>query len=604
MSCNNCNGLGHKDCLIAYFNTNDSDSWDGASGSTVDSLLYWDSYKTSKIELKDYGLTMMDVGRSESMFSDTREFGYNDRLLSLYPMGYADFSGNTFQYGTIEETLFQFGPSGNTTDTRLISISDGAYYSNFFKIHGYDYELLPHRFKNGYTFSIRLYIESFKFGYFFYFGTRAENKYAKDICEEKFTYDSLGANLGADHESDLELGVKGNSLGFYINKLGNIGYTYINSEGGIKDAYSCNALKLGFNNIDIAFFPYNSILDIDCSPRRLGLLKVYVNGVLFWQVENFEEIILNALSTPKEHQIGVPYNISWGGATEGLKESLRYKKSDDYWLRERIVSGLQYFIDKVPALQTNYSPIFSYSGDTIASVLLTNDLTYVNPYPYFLRTGKISIKSDHIYRVVFDVESDNGLNSIPLLQSIEIKIDGIDSTIAEICTPIGDIGNTGDTRWVYEVYFHAPKNCIEYEGYIYINYNKALLPRVPRFIVRDYFVNEIFYNYLCRTEYCLTSATGTTLDCNNNPIPVVIDSEPCQNIYQYHCDMKGLLIETLYSGKSFEGMLHKLRVYCKPLGIMEVQQNWINDQKEVGVKVPMVGIDQTQPNTGKPNKFC
>ena len=57
---------------------------------------------------------------------------------------------------------------------------------------------------------------------------------------------------------------------------------------------------------------------------RLGTLKFYVNGKLFMVAENFEEIIPRLLNTPKEKQIGVGYNISLGGGTQGLHDNLTF----------------------------------------------------------------------------------------------------------------------------------------------------------------------------------------------------------------------------------------------------------------------------------------
>ena len=57
---------------------------------------------------------------------------------------------------------------------------------------------------------------------------------------------------------------------------------------------------------------------------REGRLKIYVNGKLFHTIEKFKEIIPRALSTDKEKQVGVPYNISWGGGTQGLRENLTF----------------------------------------------------------------------------------------------------------------------------------------------------------------------------------------------------------------------------------------------------------------------------------------
>jgi hypothetical protein len=63
---------------------------------------------------------------------------------------------------------------------------------------------------------------------------------------------------------------------------------------------------------------------LDQRDYRLGKLKFFVNGKLFMTIENFEEIIPRELNDVKEKQIGVPFNMSWGGGTFGLKESLTF----------------------------------------------------------------------------------------------------------------------------------------------------------------------------------------------------------------------------------------------------------------------------------------
>jgi len=60
---------------------------------------------------------------------------------------------------------------------------------------------------------------------------------------------------------------------------------------------------------------------------RKGRLKIYANGRLIHTIENFEEIIPRGLSTDKERQVGVPFNISWGGGTQGLREHLTFSSS-------------------------------------------------------------------------------------------------------------------------------------------------------------------------------------------------------------------------------------------------------------------------------------
>ena len=57
---------------------------------------------------------------------------------------------------------------------------------------------------------------------------------------------------------------------------------------------------------------------------RQGRLKIYINGKIFYKINDFEEIIPRALDTDKEKQLGVPFNISWGGGTQGLHENLTF----------------------------------------------------------------------------------------------------------------------------------------------------------------------------------------------------------------------------------------------------------------------------------------
>lgn len=61
---------------------------------------------------------------------------------------------------------------------------------------------------------------------------------------------------------------------------------------------------------------------LDETKFRMGRLKIYINGRIFYVEENFEEVIPRGLDTDKEKQVGVPFNMSWGGGTQGLHENL------------------------------------------------------------------------------------------------------------------------------------------------------------------------------------------------------------------------------------------------------------------------------------------
>jgi hypothetical protein len=66
---------------------------------------------------------------------------------------------------------------------------------------------------------------------------------------------------------------------------------------------------------------------LDDKKYRMGRLRIYVNGKPFYTIEDFEEIIPRALNTDKERQLGVPFNISWGGGTQGLHENLTFSST-------------------------------------------------------------------------------------------------------------------------------------------------------------------------------------------------------------------------------------------------------------------------------------
>jgi len=91
---------------------------------------------------------------------------------------------------------------------------------------------------------------------------------------------------------------------------------------------------------------------------RLGTLKFYVNGKLFMVAENFEEIIPRLLNVEKEKQIGVGYNISIGGGTQGLHDNLTFSGGCP-----ESISGITYQQDP-ECLTTNDLDNTNYSGLT------------------------------------------------------------------------------------------------------------------------------------------------------------------------------------------------------------------------------------------------
>lgn len=132
---------------------------------------------------------------------------------------------------------------------------------------------------------------------------------------------------------------------------------------------------------------------------RLGTLKFYVNGKLFMVAENFEEIIPRLLNVEKEKQIGVAYNISIGGGTQGLHDNLTFSGGCPTEL-----SGLTYQQDP-ESLTTNDLNNTIYSGLTTEIKLeeifggsLIGDISAFRMYTEPLNAAQIK----HNFRILKD----------------------------------------------------------------------------------------------------------------------------------------------------------------------------------------------------------
>lgn len=145
-------------------------------------------------------------------------------------------------------------------------------------------------------------------------------------------------------EYDIYGDVKNNALAFKINDNGSITYRYMisdcNAENGIsviEETSKPNVVKKGeWNNIHIKM----KLLDYDNSECYMsngkGTMKiyVYVNGFLKLISQELPEIQLKPLKDVSDKQEGVPYNLSIGGGTQGLMDTIdvNYYKVSEYIL--------------------------------------------------------------------------------------------------------------------------------------------------------------------------------------------------------------------------------------------------------------------------------
>lgn len=359
MSNLNCdNGIITKD-LALHIDISDDKSWDLNTGLTVVSLTKWKNAISSDLNLPDYGLTGYDNGNVDSML-DSLTIGANDTKVKLYRIGYNNHTGGTF-YDGYDITPITSGNTGNYFDL------DGGYLNGFFKLKDYNYQLLPYRYLNGITIELIVKIEerSFDGGNLLLIGSRAEDKYIQEFSGETKIVDgnfegvrtSLGNYLASfNTETQVNNAVTNNQLykevfvenapddvfdnifSLSLESDGKLSFNSINVDGSFVKKESENSITTGWTFISIVFKPYSEIKDkdlIDCTENRLGDFIVYVNGRKFWKIESFEEFWFKGFENDKEKQIGVPYNISFGGGSYGLKHSYHW----DYKTYPLYVSG-------------------------------------------------------------------------------------------------------------------------------------------------------------------------------------------------------------------------------------------------------------------------
>ena len=368
------------DNLAIYIDLTNIKSWrNWNTGLTAFSLTKWNGAISDNINLLDFGLTGFDNGRTNLMWSGIT-LTPQDSLFSMYRIGYNKVqnptTGNTSGV-TATTQYFPMSATSATGGSLNYFALNGGYLQGFFKLHGFNYELLPTRYNYGITIETLVYLYPNSHGIFYMMGTRAEDKYNPYFSGETMTGASTTVhtetitgipsttttnnitttrvNTSFDNYLDsltetkvlkkafssfedrfgisyVELPATGNTknnvIAFELTQDKRIAYKYINNNGSIiTNASPAIVTTTGFTMIDIVFTPnyffgLSSILE--CEPQRLGKLIFYVNGRAIWIIHDFPEFYFSALSNDKEKQEGVPFSISWGGGSFGLKHSYHY----------------------------------------------------------------------------------------------------------------------------------------------------------------------------------------------------------------------------------------------------------------------------------------
>lgn len=159
-----------------------------------------------------------------------------------------------------------------------------------------------------------------------------------DGLANETTYSFSGSNT-PETSIDYNVDLIDNALGFRIKPDGSIGYRLLTVTGTcvtngtdrkyisgvtVHEAYSIPNLidpRYWYNIVIKYVTDSKSDCELKSTKPRNGKLKFYINGMLKFTVYNFPEFIGKRLDEYKAKQVGVPFNFSLGGGSQGLIES-------------------------------------------------------------------------------------------------------------------------------------------------------------------------------------------------------------------------------------------------------------------------------------------
>ncbi len=440
--------------LAIHIDLTNIKSWvDWNTGLTAFSLTKWTGAISDDINLIDFGLTGFDNGRMDAMWTGIT-LTSKDVLFSMYRVGCNDVqnptSGQTSGI-TVTTNYFPMSATSATGGSLNYFALDGGYLQGFFKLHGFNYELLPARYGQGITIETIVYLYPDSHGIFFMMGARAEDKYNLHFSGETITgiTNTTGVTTSFDNYLDAiaekeilksafpnpeskyttefyipnaSANTANNVIAFELTQDKHLAYKYINGEGLIVTNISpATITNTGFTIISISFLPNDIITDpdiLECAEQRKGKLTFFINGRSIWTIKEFPEFYCKAFNNDKEKQEGVPYSISWGGGSQGLGCSYHYDfqtyglytGQDDIYISDNFVvrdSGDTINLSGL-TLSANST---AFSADTVMAVSYSG--TTGESKAYFIKfNNPISILSNRDYNINLSIFNDNFFNLI------------------------------------------------------------------------------------------------------------------------------------------------------------------------------------------------
>jgi len=426
------------DDLVLWFDINQSGTT--TDGTSLTSLTEWDGTTikpSSGFTLCDFGLTGVDNGRYDRLSGLTVTITSADTKVVLYPV--TGYTINSATATAATKGIYDYPwdyITGTTTTSRECVVGDtvclnGGFYQGYFKLDFLEpnpieetitattnnncstssssvtkelvpgdsnamiYDLMPTEYENGWSMETWIKwdnstcsgdtgttlndVYTGNTGFFFYIGTRAENKFRNVFSGETGLYTCNGkVPLSPDKQVDVNTGgqtwfttssyrfacdnsscvcpttgstntgttvleycdqLSENALGFRIKPDGKIGYRKMSVTGAcfnnefrmtgttMEEGYSDNSVILSGDSWMHIVVTYTQG-DGYRNSLPAGTLKFWVNGRVIYRVKNFIGLQLRALNEWSSKQLGVPFNITWGGGTQGLVESQTFGGPD------------------------------------------------------------------------------------------------------------------------------------------------------------------------------------------------------------------------------------------------------------------------------------
>lgn len=156
------------------------------------------------------------------------------------------------------------------------------------------------------------------------------------------TTDTFTGFTKDEEQINYNLDIIDNAIAFRIKDDGSIGYRLLTVTGtcsgdtyysgvSIDEQYSTSGM-VNTNEWSYITIRFKTNYYDDCqlleSSRRTGKLMFYVDAKLKFVVDEFPEFIARRIEDYKDKQIGVPFNISLGGGSQGLVESQTFDGLD------------------------------------------------------------------------------------------------------------------------------------------------------------------------------------------------------------------------------------------------------------------------------------